>query len=124
MNSSGTKESINPDFQFQQYDDLNNKFGITTVQYFLRILIARICGPAQQIALLVAFVGLLLINDPYCVPFTGNKRCDAILYAVLSVPLLFIVPAYLYENSSLEMISILFAVYYYGCVLYLILTRV
>jgi hypothetical protein len=38
--------------------------------------------------------------------------CLLLIWSILfSVPLLFIVPAYLYQNSNLEMINTLYAVY-------------
>ena len=114
MQASGVKESMNPDFQFQQYDDLDNKVGITE-KNSLRINfinIRGICEPAGRIAWVATHIGFF-IDELSCGSYT---RCEwLILFTVLSVPFLFIAPAYLYENSNLAIISILFAVYYYGC---------
>jgi hypothetical protein len=108
MSSSGTKESFNPDFQFQQYDDLDNTVGITG-QYLLRLIITRICSPGLTVAALVGLIAYI-----FCY---GNRNCDVISASImLSVPFLFLVPAYLFENRNLEMISIFLALYYYGCI--------
>ena len=105
MNSSGTKESFTPDFQFQPYDDLNNKVGIIESAFSSNI-IGIICVPAL---IIIMRVGIFL--DSVC----NSPGCDWLIrFILLSAPFLFIVPAYLYENSNLEMISIL-ALYYYGC---------
>jgi hypothetical protein len=112
MNSSGTKESFNPDFQFQEYDDLDNKVGMTDVNFLISIL-RGICEPARIIALVAGLIGFILLGFYFCDTFT---RCNRFLYFMsYSVPFLLIAPAYLYENLNLEIISILFAVYYYGC---------
>ena len=115
LQASGVKESMNPDFQFQQYDDLNNKVGITDANS-LRMIIERICVLARIFVLLeMVVIFILFLSD--CLN-TDDRRCDWLVpFFLLSAPFLFIVPAYLSENSNIEMISILFAVYYYGCLL-------
>jgi len=115
LQASGVKESMNPDFQFQPYDDLNNKVGITDANS-LRMIIERICVLARIFVLLeMVVIFILFLSD--CLN-TDDRRCDWLVpFFLLSAPFLFIVPAYLSENSNIEMISILFAVYYYGCLL-------
>jgi hypothetical protein len=101
MKSRGVTESANPDFQFQEYNDLNNNVKTTDIYSIIELL----CGP----------VGALIIF--YCCSRFCNFDCVRIMSSIIIVlPLLFIVPAYLFQNSNLEVISILFAVYIEGCV--------
>jgi hypothetical protein len=123
MKSSGVEKSANPDFQFQQYDDLSNKVSINA-----NSIILLSCLPAELFFLIAAniasFVYILIFKtDPcYFPPFLGGG-CDEgyialVISLVVSFPLLFIALAYSYPDLNLEMTSILlFAVYYYGCVL-------
>ena len=60
MKSSGITESVNPDFQFQQYDDLNNRVGINA--NILELLFLYMCS--QVIACLWHFFGSSSINIP------------------------------------------------------------
>jgi len=107
MKSSGVTESINPDFQFQQYDDLSNRVNIST-----NAIIDLLCSPFYNFEVFYFF----RIFTP-CLPYGrgGIVFCSLLFAIFFTVPLFFIVPAYLYQNLNLEMISILFAVYYYGC---------
>jgi len=132
MKSSGIKASINPDFQFQEYDDLSNRVNIST-----NAIIDLLCSPFYMFssAYFNFLYDLLFIKIPYLfskycgdpIPM-GNPICGVLerllssgvlgilfIISYFSVPLFFIVPAFLYKDSNLEMISILFAVYYYGC---------
>jgi hypothetical protein len=110
MKSSKVTESINPGFQFQEYDDLQNKvstdLGVSDISQLMQI-IGLLCGPALVTFLLPYLVGLIFGN------FIGELAIAAVLYG----PFLFIVIAYLYQQPNLEIISILFAVYIYGCAL-------
>jgi len=125
MKATGVKESANPDFQFQEYDDLSNKVSITA-----NAIIDLLCSPVTNF---LKFTGLAFFRIfPQCFCFSIYGGCYIppfcnylemlLVISFLSVPLWFIVPAYSYQNSNLEMISILFAVYYYGCFLNMILT--
>ena len=81
----------------------------SNLMYLLRLIISRICSPG----LVVAF-GVAMIINILCL---GNRNCDVIsISTMFSVPFLFLVPAYLFENRNLEMISIFLALYYYGCI--------
>jgi hypothetical protein len=111
MKSSRVAESVNPDFQFQEYDDLSNKVEITANE-----TIDLLCSPVTA-----------LFNKPCCVAYHQTGSCYPIRCFLqilfLITPLLFIVPAYSYQNVNLAMISIFFAVYYYGCLLSFILSN-
>ena len=119
MKSSGVTESINPDFQFQEYNDLNNRVSING-----NAIIDLLCSPLLSFFKFVSNTFLLLF--PMCGSCGGPYGgCPAfciqlmllLIITVYSLPLFFIVPPFLYQNANLEMISILFAVYYYGCFL-------
>ena len=123
MKSSGIKESINPDFQFQEYDDLSNRVSINANE-----IIKLLCSPVSfYLTIIGGILGSVLFKIfPECANFIFGDwtpiciiLLTSIFIAVMSVPLWFIVPAYSYSNLNLEMISILFAVYFYGCFLYL-----
>jgi hypothetical protein len=124
MKSSGVTESINPDFQFQEYNDLSNRVGTNANE-----IINLLCSPVSNS---LSFIVSRIFQQCFCVPIWGG--CNTPLYcgplaflffiSTLSFPLWFIVPAYSSHNSNLEMISILFAVYYYGCLLNMILTNI
>jgi hypothetical protein len=105
MKSSGVPESINPDFQFQEYDDLYNKIIINS-----GLIIGLLCSPVTNFYYHCCYMR-----------FGGGFLCDPIcilLHSLFAItPLLLIVYAYSYENANLEISSILFAVYYYGCLL-------
>jgi len=124
MKSSGVTESMNPDFQFQEYDDLSNNVGINANGIIIFIL----CSPVSfYLTIIGGILGSVLFKiSPECANFifgVWTPICiillTSIFIAVMSVPLWFIVPAYSYSDLNLEMISILFAVYFYGCFLYL-----
>jgi hypothetical protein len=132
MKATGVKESANPDFQFQEYNDLNNRVNIST-----NAIIDLLCSPFYMFssAYFSFLYDLFFTTIPHLLSkFCGvpsprwNPICDVlerllsqdvleilIIISYLSFPLFFIVPAFLYQDSNLEMISILFAVYYYGC---------
>jgi hypothetical protein len=101
MKSSGVTESANPDFQFQEYDDLNNKIVTTSDVAW--------CIPVT------ALYNMLFGNCCYC-HWTGCG-CTPICYFLISLyvigPLFFIY--YLASDLNRELISIIFAVYFYGC---------
>ena len=132
MKATGVKESANPDFQFQEYDDLSNRVNIST-----NAIIDLLCSPFYMFSSAyfnflydLFFIKIPYLFSKYCgdpIP-RGNPICDVlkrllsdivleilVVISYLSFPLFFIVPAFLYQDSNLEMISILFAVYYYGC---------
>ena len=117
MKSSGVKESLNPDFQFQQYDDLDNKVGITC-NIFENYYIVR---PGNCIVVALFFNFSINIPSYIVIWDIGYNNHAFCLLLIFSFCFCSFVPVYLYQNSNLEMISILFAVYYYGCILYLIL---
>jgi hypothetical protein len=132
MKSSGIKASINPDFQFQEYDDLSNRVNIST-----NAIIDLLCSPFYMFSSAyfnflydIFFIKIPYLFSKYCGDPSPrwNPICDVlerllsdivleilVVISYLSFPLFFIVPAFLYQDSNLEMISILFAVYYYGC---------
>ena len=123
MKSIGIKESINPDFQFQEYDDLSNRVSINANE-----IIKLLCSPVSfYLTIIGGILGSVLFKIfPECANFIFGDwtpiciiLLTSIFIAVMSVPLWFIVPAYSYSDLNLEMISILFAVYFYGCFLYL-----
>jgi hypothetical protein len=123
MKSSGVTESINPDFQFQQYDDLSNRVSINANE-----IIKLLCSPVSfYLTIIGGILGSVLFKIfPECANFIFGDwtpicviLLTSIFIAVMSVPLWFIVPAYSSSDLNLEMISILFAVYFYGCFLYL-----
>ncbi len=106
MKTSGVTESANPDFQFQEYDDMNNK-----VAMYFDSIIAILCFPGFIILRFINSLYLLLFGYLYYVsPVIFYIITFAIFY---SIPLWFIIPALL--NSDLSLGLILFAVYYYLC---------
>jgi hypothetical protein len=113
IKSSGVTESANPDFQFQEYDDLSNRVGINDDAIF--IFIGLLCSP------LAALFNRLPAKCCYGIPRYGGTVCNPICIFLkilfLITPLLFIYSAYSYPDLNLEVISIIFAVYYYVCVL-------
>jgi hypothetical protein len=125
MKSSGITESINPDFQFQEYDDLSNKIGINA-----SVILDLLCYPAAVFSLIpfttAWIVYLLIFWDTPCKWVSLGWRgstivCDERYIALalslaVSFPLLYIVFAYSYPDLNLETASILFAVYFYECV--------
>ena len=108
MQTSGAKESINPHFQFQPYDDLNNKVIINDNE-----LIIFFCKPISNIVLrLIIFMLKSCYTGNIIICYAGALTG----YFLMNFgPLLFVFLAYSYPDLNLEMISILFAVYYYGC---------
>jgi hypothetical protein len=112
MQANGAKESINPDFQFQPYDDLNNKVRINYNGLITIILFS--CIPVWHI-----MERLFIIMWAICSFAPNLMVCQAgklTGYFLMSFgPLLFVFLADSYPDLNLEMISILFAVYYYGC---------
>ena len=124
MKASGIEESLNPDFQFQQYDDLSNKVSINTGGADLSQLIEIICLPYCLVGNTILYtIGILSI--PVTLIFCKlTKLCDelgavflafifAFPFAVL-VPFLLIYTAFQLD-SNFKLISILFALYYYSC---------
>jgi hypothetical protein len=103
IKSSGITESANPDFQFQEYNDLSNNVGITATAF-----IDSLCSPV------IAIVDRDCCNVGF--PWAGGLQCNPICYLFVA-PFLFIYAAYSYPVLNLEVISIIFAVYIYGCVL-------
>jgi hypothetical protein len=106
IKSSGVTESANPDFQFQEYNDLSNNVGITATA-----IIDSLCSPV------ISIVGSAC-GSGY--PWAGmhfNPICYFLKILIVVSPFLFIYSAYLYPVLNLEVISIIFAVYIYGCVL-------
>jgi hypothetical protein len=130
MKSSGVKESINSDFQLQEYDDLSNNVGINYLENW-REIFSIICSPSALPMLLAVsiapFVYILIYWRPPC--FWGGVghgvSCDERIFDIasalsLAIPIFFIAFAYSFPDFNFEIlkvISILFAVYYYGCVL-------
>jgi hypothetical protein len=101
IKSSGVTESANPDFQFQEYNDLSNHVGITATAF-----IDSLCSPVISIVGSGCWSGY---------PWAG-MHFNPICYLFVA-PFLFIYAAYSYPVLNLEVISIIFAVYIYGCVL-------
>jgi hypothetical protein len=131
MKSSGVTESANPDFQFQQYDDLSNNVEINDLQDW-REIFAIICEPVASLAYIsipiAAVVYALIFWKPPCMCGGGWRpicTCDPRLVKIafalsLTFPVLFIAFAYSFPDFNFEILkvlSIIFAAYYYGCVL-------
>jgi hypothetical protein len=107
MKSSGASESLNPDFQFQEYHDLQDKVSTNLgVSDLSQIMLIIVCFPVY-----IVFMYLLMLV------FVGAPGAYAFIAVMLFIPILFIATAYWYQEQNLEIISILFAVYYYSCLL-------
>jgi hypothetical protein len=127
MKSSGVTESVNPDFQFQQYDDLSSKVSMNGLKDFFNFLCDWTYG-----YWLLGYIILALIYDTIRSVFTDDfvpcfilapmdPSCDFLLHLLAAIPLIFVVLAYSIPDLNLEIlkiISIIFAVYLYGCTLY------
>ena len=122
MKSSGVEKSINPVFQFQEYDDLSNNVGINTNGIIIFIL----CSPVIAVVGIVFQILQQIFPELHCDMGYGydlpSPFCLLLIWSILiSVPLL---PIYLYQNSNLEMISILYAVYLTGCIFSIVMVLV
>jgi hypothetical protein len=116
MKPGGVTESINPDFQFQEHDNLNKRISINAND-----IIDSLCSPVTTILQLL--ISLIFNPCSWVVPGSGYFCFILTWIAIGYVRLLLITNAYSYQNTNLEMISILFAVYYYGCVLAMLPTN-
>jgi RsiW-degrading membrane proteinase PrsW (M82 family) len=120
MKSSGVTESINPDIQFQEYDDLSNKVRINANGIII------LCSPVIAVVGIIFQILQQIFPELHCDMGYGydlpSPFCLLLIWSILiSVPLL---PIYLYQNSNLEMISILYAVYLTGCIFSIVMVLV
>lgn len=120
MKSSGVAESINPDFQFQEHDDLSNNVRINANGIII------LCSPVIAVVGIVFQILQQIFPELHCDMGYGydlpSPFCLLLIWSILiSVPLL---PIYLYQNSNLEMISILYAVYLTGCIFSIVMVLV
>jgi hypothetical protein len=125
MKSSGVTESVNPDFQFQQYDDLHNKISISLGGPDSRQLMDIICIPFCLTRITVYYLAAFIIIS-FC-EFTNLDFCSGISGAIFSMiftiafvavaPVLLIFTIYTAypSNPNLKLTSILFALYSYSC---------
>jgi len=121
MKAAGIEESINPDFQFQQYDDLRNTLSINAagadLSKLIQIVCLPYCGLISSLILLIRFMSLLFCGGP------GASGCNLFLVGIAAliaylVPVLLIFTIYAAypSKSDLKLSSILFALYYYSCI--------
>ena len=126
MKTSGIEEALNPDFQFQHYDDISNKVSINLGGADFCQLIKIICLP-DYLVVRSSILIIMITAFPFTLIFcTLTKQCDALgalyLTAIFFIPfvplapLLLIYTAY-QTDSNLKLISILFALYWYSCLL-------
>ena len=118
--SSGVTESINPDFQFQQYDDLRNKISISSGGSDFSQLIIIMCVPYCLTVTTVFYLAALFVE---IVCFGCDGLSMLILSFLLAISFVAVAPVLLIftiytaypSNPDLKLISKLFALYYYFC---------
>jgi hypothetical protein len=122
MKSTGVAESVNPDFQFQKNDDLDNRVSLAAED---NLLIHIICYPFEiNYALLMNFfvysllfltflTGTPISNDlTVLIVFVGALIATGVLFLI---PILFFVYAFINQDINVGVISIVTMFYYYGC---------
>ena len=116
MKSSKVTESINPDFQFQEYDDLQNKVSTNLGESDLSKLIEIVCLPFCAIASTIYGIGNYLIaRCPGGLCWVVLAFTIEYLFTFGPVLLIITVFAEYPSNSNLKLFSILYALYYYSC---------
>ncbi len=123
MKSSGTTESINPDFQFQQYDDLHNKTSISLggsdFSQLMDIICLPFCLTRNTVMYSVAYIAVIFCKFTNICSEIGGQYFGlffAITFvAVAPVLLIFTIFTAYPSNPNFKLISILFALYSYSC---------
>jgi hypothetical protein len=120
MKSSGFEKSTNPDFQFQQYDDLQNKVSTSELSQLDKI----VCLPVAAFNTLLVYTVLPIARIISFFYFGDADSPYAMIISIfLALPLIFIFPVLLIytiyttypDNSNLKLLSVLFAIYFYSC---------
>ena len=114
MKSSKVTESINPDAQFQQYDDLQNKVRINEGGSDLFVIVCLpVCGIIQMISRMIGFMVNLICSDYICAIIV---MVSGFFFAMIAPVLLNVTVYAAYpSNLNLNLLSILFTLYYYSC---------
>jgi hypothetical protein len=120
MKSSGDAESTNPDFQFQQYDDLHNKIRINLAgSDFSQLICVPFCLTRNTIMYSVAYMATIFCKFTNSCSEIGAGYFGvifAIAFVVVApVLLIFTIFTAYPSNSNLKLISIFLALYTYNC---------